>query len=60
MKKHGNRIELEDDDVVCPMCYAPQTEHDSLMGILGTLAHHRCRYCGAQFTVENTHHDDQS
>ena len=33
----------------CPECGAPQASAESLLGTLGTLEHHRCRYCGAGF-----------
>jgi Zn finger protein HypA/HybF involved in hydrogenase expression len=32
----------------CPGCWASGSA--VLLGVLGTLAHFRCRYCGAQFS----------
>jgi hypothetical protein len=39
----------EFDYVTCPACGTEQPETESLVGTLGTLDHHRCRYCGARF-----------
>ena len=45
---------IDDDFVVyfneCPACHMNNYEHDSFMGTMGNTEHHRCRYCGANFT----------
>lgn len=36
--------------LTCPACGSEQTAAESLLGTLGTLEHHRCRYCGMGFS----------
>lgn len=44
----------EDDgcgEVTCPSCGHEQDGAVSILGTLGNLEHHRCRYCGFDFSV---------
>lgn len=39
------------EEVTCPACAADQHHLDAIQGVLGTLAHLRCRHCGNWWTV---------
>lgn len=43
-----------DDESPCPLCPGM----GQLLGVLGTLAHYRCRDCGAQFREQAHDVDD--
>lgn len=50
--------ELEDystDYVECPACETEQHTNESVLGFLGEREHHKCRYCGMEFSRESTH-----
>jgi len=35
--------------VICPSCGTEQYHHESHLGNLGVIEHHRCRFCGWDF-----------
>lgn len=41
-------------DVICPSCGTEQAHAESYQGNLGVIEHHRCRYCGWQFSYRPT------
>lgn len=36
--------------ITCPWCDTVLSKAEALLGVLGFLAHYRCRYCGGQFS----------
>ena len=46
----------EDDyaEVICPSCGTQQPHDESYQGNLGVIEHHRCRFCGANFSFRPT------
>lgn len=42
----------EDAMIECPACTALNIEKEALLGVLGNLAHYRCRHCGIDFSEE--------
>lgn len=52
-KEYVPEVEDELDDMMysntCPHCGSENLEGESLMGALGSIEHHRCRYCGQNF-----------
>ncbi len=40
------------EDTICPTCGSVNGHTDSFLGTLGLVEHHRCRWCGAQYFVD--------
>ena len=40
----------EDEILICPACDSEQPKSLCLLGKLGSIEHHRCRYCGMQWS----------
>ena len=54
-------IEIFDEDeleeyafIQCPACDSVNNRVESALGQLGSIIHHRCRYCGAGFSEEKS------
>jgi len=46
------------DVIDCPWCGAENGVIDATLGILGPLAHYRCRHCGGDFSRTAPTEDD--
>ena len=40
------------EDTICPACGSVNGYSDSFLGHLGLVEHHRCRWCHAQYFVD--------
>ena len=43
-------MSIHDENGTCPMCGHEEPKACSALGQLGNQLHHRCRYCGAQWS----------
>ena len=45
------------DDQICAACGSVNDFAGSFLGMLGLVEHHRCRWCGAQWFVDEVEED---